>query len=140
MKNAQESVSVTEVGKRKKQKKAEHDKKAVLLIVGLVFCAFLVIIGINVLFRMTIAKYDPDIIIPGVTIGGTDVSGMNAAQAEAAVKKAAEEYASRTIVLKLDEERSAEAALTELGMSAADLDSVIRDALDYGKKGNPITC
>ena len=87
MKNAQESVSVTEVGKRKKQKKAEHDKKAVLLIVGLVFCAFLVIIGINVLFRMTIAKYDPDIIIPGVTIGGTDVSGMNAAQAEAAVKK-----------------------------------------------------
>ena len=102
MKNAQESVSVTEVGKRKKQKKAEHDKKAVLLIVGLVFCAFLVIIGINVLFRMTIAKYDPDNIIPGVTIGGTDVSGMNAAQAEAAVKKAAEEYASRTIVLKLD--------------------------------------
>ena len=131
---------MTEVGKRKKQKKAEHDKKAVLLIVGLVFCAFLVIIGINVLFRMTIAKYDPDIIIPGVTIGGTDVSDMNAAQAEAAVKKAAEEYASRTIVLKLDEERSAEAALTELGMSAADLDSVIRDALDYGKKGNPITC
>ncbi len=140
MKNAQESVSVTEVKKRKKQKKAQRDKKTVLLIAGLVFSAFLVIIGINVLFRVTIAKYDPDIIISGVTIGGTDVSGMNAAQAKAAVKKAAEEYASRTIVLKLDEERSAEAALTELGMSVADLDSVIRDALDYGKKGNPITC
>lgn len=140
MRKAQESVSVAEVRNRKKQKKTELNKKAVLLIAGLVLCALLVIIGVNVMFRMTIDKYDPDIIISGVTIGGTDVSGMNAAQAEAAVKKKADEYASRKITLKLDDERSAEITLTELGMSAADLDSVIRDALDYGKKGNPITC
>lgn len=131
---------MTEIRKRKGRKKAEQNKKAILLIAGLVSCALLVIIGVNVMFRITIAKHDPDIIISGVKIGGTDVSGMNAAQAEAAVKKAAEEYASRVIVLELDEERRAEAALTEFGMSAADLDPVIRDALDYGKKGNPITC
>lgn len=131
---------MTEARKRKKQKRREQNRKAVLLIAGLVFCALLVIIGINVMFRMTISKYDPDIIISGVSIGDTDVSGMNAAQAVAAVKKTAEEYASQKIVLKLDGERSAEAALTELGMSVADLDSVIRDALAYGKEGNPITC
>lgn len=131
---------MTESRNRKKQKKAEQNKKAVLLIAGLVLCALLVIIGINVMFRMTISKYDPDIIISGVTIGGTDVSGMNASQAEAAVKKTADEYASRKITLKLDEERMAETTLTELGMSVEDLESVIRQALDYGKKGNPLTC
>ena len=119
----------------------EQNKKAVLLIAGLVFFALLVIIGINVMFRMTISRYDPDIIVSGVTVGGTDVSGMNAAQAEAAVKKAAEDYASGSIImLELDGERGTEAALSELGMYAADLDSVIRKALDYGKKGNPLTC
>lgn len=140
MRDARESVSVAEDRKRKKQGKREQNRKTVLLIAGLVFCALLVIIGINVMFHMTISKYDPDIIISGVSIGGTDVSGMNAAQAEAAVKKSAEEYASQRIVLKLDGARSAEAALTEFGMSVADLDSAIRDALDYGKEGNPITC
>lgn len=123
------------------KRKAEQNKKAVLLIAGLVFCALAVIIGINVMFRMTIKKYDPDIIISGVTVGGTDVSGMNSAQAEAAVKRAAEEYASGSIItLELDGERRAETALSELGMYAADLDSVIRKAVDYGKKGNPLTC
>ena len=130
MRDARESVSVAEDRKRKKQGKREQNRKTVLLIAGLVFCALLVIIGINVMFHMTISKYDPDIIISGVSIGGTDVSGMNAAQAEAAVKKSAEEYASQRIVLKLDGARSAEAALTEFGMSVADLDSAIRDAID----------
>ena len=69
------------------------------------------------------------------------MSGMNAAQAEAAVKKASEDYATGSIImLELDGERGTEAALSELGMYAADLDSVIRKALDYGKKGNPLTC
>lgn len=131
---------MTEVRKRKNGRKAKQSKRTVLLIAGLVVCALLVIVGVNVLFRVTIAKYDPDIIISGVSIGGTDVSGMNAAQAEAAVKKSAEEYASQKIVLKLDEERSVEAALAEFGLSVGDLDSAIQKALDYGKKGNPITC
>lgn len=123
------------------KRKAEQNKKAILLIAGLVFCAIIVITGINVMFRMTIRRYDPDIIISGVTVGGTDVSGMNASQAEAAVKKAAEDYASDSIImLELDGERGTETALSELGMYAADLDSVIRKAVDYGKKGNPLTC
>ena len=123
------------------KRKAEQNKKAILLIAGLVFCALIVITGINVMFRMTIRRYDPDIIISGVTVGGTDVSGMNASQAEAAVKKAAEDYASDSIImLELDGERGTETALSELGMYAADLDSVIRKAVDYGKKGNPLTC
>lgn len=123
------------------KRKAEQNKKAILLIAGLVFCALIVITGINVMFRMTIRRYDPDIIISGVTVGGTDVSGMNASQAEAAVKKAAEDYASDSIImLELDGERRTETALSDLGMYAADLDSVIRKAVDYGKKGNPLTC
>ena len=115
------------------KRKTEQNKKAILLIAGLVFCALIVITGINVMFRMTIRRYDPDIIISGVTVGGTDVSGMNASQAEAAVKKAAEDYASDSIImLELDGERGTETALSELGMYAADLDSVIRKAVDYG--------
>ena len=62
------------------KRKTEQNKKAILLIAGLVFCALIVITGINVMFRMTIRRYDPDIIISGVTVGGTDVSGMNASR------------------------------------------------------------
>lgn len=123
------------------KRKAEQNKKAVLLIAGLVLCSIAVITAINVMFQMTIRRYDPDIIISGVTVGGTDVSGMNSVQAEVAVRKAAEDYASASVItLELDGERRTEAALSELGMYAADLDSVIRKALDYGKKGNPLTC
>ena len=42
----------------------EQNKKAVLLIAGLVCFALLVIIGINVMFRVTISRYDPGIIFP----------------------------------------------------------------------------
>lgn len=131
---------MAEVKNKKKRGKSEQNKKAALLIAGLVFCAIAVIIGINVMLRATIAAYDQDIIIFGVSIGGTDVSGMDAAQAEAAVRKAAEDYASAGIVLELDEERRAEIALSELGLYAVDLDDVVREAVDYGKKGSLISC
>ena len=80
------------------KRKAEQNKKAVLLIAGLVLCSIAVITAINVMFQMTIRRYDPDIIISGVTVGGTDVSGMNSVQAEAAVRKAAEDYASASVI------------------------------------------
>lgn len=131
---------MAEVRKKKRRRKLRTNKTAALLIAGLVSFAVLVIVGLNVMFHFTISKYDPDIIIPGVKIGGTDVSGMNAAQAEAAVKKAVQDYASQEITLRLDAERDEEVLLADLGVYAADLDRAVRDALDYGKKGSPITC
>ena len=131
---------MAEVRKKKRRRKLRINKTAALLIAGLVSFAVLVIVGLNVMFHFTISKYDPDIIIPGVKIGGTDVSGMNAAQAEAAVKKAVQDYASQEITLRLDAERDVEVLLADLGVYAADLDRAVRDALDYGKKGSPITC
>ena len=133
-------MSVTRKRTRRKQRQARNNRNVILLIAGLVFSALLVIIGIQVLFRTTIDRYDPDIIIQGVKIGETDVSGMTARQATEAVNQATKAYAEKTLTLKADDERQAEATLTELGMAAPDLNTVVQKAVDYGKKGNPAVC
>lgn len=125
---------------RRKQRQGKNSRNVILLITGLAFSALLVIIGIQVLFRTTIARYDPDVIIQGVKIGATDVSGMTARQATEAVNEATEAYGEKTLILKADDERQAEATLTELGMTAPDLNTVVQKAVNYGKKGNPADC
>lgn len=128
-------------GKRTRRKLKERiSRKTWILIGGLVFCAFAAIIGVNVMFRVTISRQDPDIIISGVLIGDTDVSGMTKDEAIAAVTKDTENYAQETVTAELDSERKADLTLAELGMSVKDLEDVADSAVDYGKKGNPAAC
>lgn len=119
---------------------APLDKKTVLCIAGLVLCALAVIVGLNLTFRRTIRQADPDTIISGVRIGDTDVSGMNASQAKEAVNQAVREYSGRRIVLSLGDGQEAEVTLGDLGMSVPDLDSLVEQAVDYGKTGSAAAC
>ena len=128
-------------GKRAERKlKKRVSRKTLALIGGLVFCALAAIIAVNVMFRVTINKYDPDIIINGVWIGDTDVSGMTRQEAVEAVTRDTAGCAQETVTAKLDSERKAELTLSELGMAPKDLEKLVDSAADYGKKGNPAAC
>ena len=90
-------------GKRAERKlKKRVSRKTLALIGGLVFCALAAIIAVNVMFRVTINKYDPDIIINGVWIGDTDVSGMTRQEAVEAVTRDTAGCAQESVTAKLD--------------------------------------
>lgn len=128
-------------GKRAERKlKKGVSRKTLALIGGLVICALAAIIAVNVMFRITINRYDPDIIINGVWIGDTDVSGMTRQEAYEAVTRDTAGSAQEAVTVKLDSERKAEVTLSELGMLPKDLEKIVDSAADYGKKGNPAAC
>lgn len=114
--------------------------RTVMWICMLVVCALAVIAGLNIMALKIIRSYDPETVISGVKIGMTDVSHMTADEAKEAVLHDIEKYAQKELVLQIDENRKAEVLLSELGISAENLDSAVQDAADYGKKGNPLTC
>lgn len=127
---------------RKKQKRDVRIKKArrkaVICGVCVAAAAFLVIIFINSMLRRTLEQYEPDIIIDGVFIGDTDVSGMTAEEAEAAVGADTEQISGELIIFDLGDGREARATLKELGLSVKELDKIIGQAVDYGKKGSRV--
>lgn len=86
----------------------------------------------------TIDSYDKDIIIDGVSIGETDISGMTAEEAKSAVESAAQAYAGVELVLSLDDGRQGTVTLGDLGFSVKDLDNIVQEAADYGKKGKSV--
>lgn len=125
--------------KKKKQKRklspAKAKKKTILAAVCITGAALLIILFINLMFRRTLDRYDPDIIINGVFIGDTDVSGMTEKEAGAAVQAQTEQLGDGLIVLDLGEGREARATLRELGLSVKDLEQTVEKAVQYGKQG-----
>ena len=105
--------------KRQKTKRraAAVRRRTVILGIFVAAAALLVIIVINSMLRCTVEKYDPDIIIDGVSIGDTDVSGMTAEEAKTAVTEDAGQISGGLIVFTLEDGREARATLKELGMT-----------------------
>ena len=104
----------------------------------LLVCALAVILVVQVTIRRTINRYDPEVIIDGVWIGETDVSGMTAEEAKDAVESAAQSHAAEEIILTLESGEQGRVTLGELGLSVKDLDRIVQEAADYGKKGNAV--
>ena len=128
--------------KRQKTKRraAAVRRRTVILGIFVAAAALLVIIVINSMLRRTVEKYDPDIIIDGVSIGDTDVSGMTAEEAKTAVTEDAGQISGGLIVFTLEDGREARATLKELGMTVKDLEELTEQAADYGKKGSLVEC
>ena len=124
----------------KKRKRQQTDKKTVIVLAVIFLCAVGVITGIRIMLHRTIDRYDPNIIISGVSIGETDVSGMTEKEARAAVEQTIEQYSAETITLNLENGGQAQATLGELGLTAKNLDRIVRRAVDYGKTGDLVDC
>ena len=125
--------------RRKRKRTGRNSYKRTLIgLAVLLICALLVIIVVQVMLHRTISRYDPDIIIEGVSIGGTDVSGMTAEEAKAAVESAAQAYAGEEIVLTLKNGGQGTVTLGDLGASVKDIDEIAQEAADCGKKGNSV--
>lgn len=127
-------------GRQRSRTSRAAGRKTIMWICMLAVCALAVIAGLNIMALKTIRSYDPEKIISGVKIGMTDVSHMTADEAKKAVLDDIEKYAQNELVLIIDENRKAEILLSDLGISAENLDSAVQDAVDYGKKGSPLTC
>ncbi len=124
--------------KRRKQTRKDAQKRTLAGVAILLVCSLAVIFAVQIMILRTIGSYDQDIIIDGVSIGETDVSGMTAEKAKSAVESAAQAYAGVELVLSLDDGRQGTVTLGDLGLSVKDLDSIVQEAADYGKKGNSV--
>lgn len=125
---------------RKRSGGSRRNRRTVIGLAAVFFCALLTVIVIQIVMRYTISRYDPDVIINGVSVGETDVSGMTKEQAKEAVETTLQLYGGEKITLQLENGNQAGAALAELGLSVKDLDKTLQQAADYGKKGNPVEC
>lgn len=127
--------------RRKRRRRLRRSQaKAILRLIQIILCAFVVILCVQFFMHRYIKKFDERIIIQGVSVGNTDVSGLNAQKAKEKVQKELSVYADEKVVLSLEDGRQAEVSLGELGLTVKKIDSVIQEAVDYGKKGNTFSC
>lgn len=127
--------------KREKRRKITHsDKRALVGAAVTIFCASAVIIVVNIFLRNYIRKFDEQKIIQGVSIGSTDVSGLTKEKAREKVETELLSYGEDKIILTLEDGRNCTVSLKDLGLSVRNLDGVIKDAADYGKKGDAVSC
>lgn len=95
---------------------------------------FLICVGIFyfVLYRQ-VNKVSADTIYNKIHIASVDVSGMKKEEAKKAVEKKVQEYQAQKIALHVEDE-NVEVTLGELGFGVKDVDKLVKDAVDYGKK------
>ncbi|WP_461812473.1 VanW family protein [Faecalimonas sp.] len=120
--------------KRRNEQEKKHRKIA--KICGLIFVCFLFVYGvIYAMLYHQVNKQAKEKICEGVFIGRTNVSGMNEKQALNAVDRQAKLYEKQKIFL-LAGDKKTEVLLGELGFDIFKEEDLIKNAIDYGKKGN----
>lgn len=126
--------------RRRRRRLRRSEAKAIFRLIQVAFCALVVILCVQFFLHRYIRKFDERIIIQGVSVGNTDVSGLNAKKAKEKVKEELSAYADEKMELSLEDGRKGESTLGELGFTVKGLDAVIQEAVDYGKKGNALSC
>lgn len=126
--------------RRRRRRLRRSEALAIFRLIQVLFCALIVILCVQFFLHRYIRKFDERIIIQGVSIGDTDVSGLNAKRAKEKIQEELTVYSDVKIKLTLDDDRQGETTLGKMGLTVKDLDSVIQEAVDYGKKGNAISC
>lgn len=126
--------------RRRRRRLRRSEAKAIFRMIQAALCALVVILCVQFFLHRYIRKFDERIIIQGVSVGNTDVSGLNAKKAKEKVKNDLSVYADEKITLSLEDGRKGETTLGKLGFTVKELDTVIQEAVDYGKKGNALSC
>ena len=118
--------------KRMTRRRQKQMRLLIMAAAGLVLIALL---GVYMHFRNYVNKVDPDVICDNVWIGAQDVSGMTAEEASASLEEHAASDGAVTVTLTA-ENGSAQATLSELGLSASDVEKLTEEAVNCGKTGS----
>lgn len=122
--------------KRKRKNAARNRQKKLMLIGAGVICAVAVIGLISYSsLKASVNKVPKNIICDNIFIENVDVSGMSLEEARAAVEQKIAADLTTTVTLKADETQ-VEVTVEELGVQVENLDSMLAQALNYGKEGN----
>lgn len=124
-----------QISARKRRMIAKRCKRKAIK-VGLVLVCIFAVIGI---VRFNLHKYvnqfDTDKILSGISIGNLDVSGMTKKEAKAALEQKLAESDGNMLTLKAEDDRAVDVPFGELEISVRDIDAVVQEAWDYGRKG-----
>ena len=120
--------------KETKRMTARRKKQTRLLIMAGAGLILVALLAVYIQLRNYVNRVDRDVICDNVWIGAMDVSGMTAEEAGAALEGHMEADGAVTVTLQSDS-GSAQATLSELGLTAEDVDKLTREAVDYGKTG-----
>lgn len=121
--------------RKSRNRRAEVKKqKKIILIVGIVCACLLAGIAISYFsLRGYVNRTGADTINNHIFIGSVDVSGMKKTEAKKALEKQVKKYQAEKISLQVEKE-SVEVSLAELGFKIKEVDKLVEDAVDYGKK------
>lgn len=111
----------------------KRKRRMTVLFFAAVFLILLVFAGSYLALRKYVNTVEGDIIADNISIGTVDVSGLTRNQAKELLEEHLAEDRAVTVSLKT-ENGSADATLEELGLSSDDLDSLTKEAVDYGKR------
>lgn len=98
-------------------------------------CGVLVFSGCYLSARSFVNKIDDKVVCENVFVGDVNLAGMTAKEAKEALEVHFAEDADITITMSA-EDKKVDTTLGEIGATAADIDSLVEEALAYGKEGS----
>lgn len=120
--------------RRKKHRRARARLLRKVRITGLVAIVFCLCFFIYM--RFYIRRFDDHLILSGVHVGTTDLSGMNHKEASKQLDQTVEKLAEKEITFVVDDSRQETISLSELGFHIQNKEAVLKEALEYGRKGS----
>ena len=127
--------------KRRKRRKslkraAKLRRRRLKVLVGLVFaCSVLVFSITYAVFHRYVSRFPDNKICKNVYIGMMDMSGMTEKEAKEALEKQKEADQELMVTIKV-EDNKVEMPFKEVGLTYNGQDKLVKEAMDYGKKGN----
>ena len=123
------------MSKRLRRRAKKRAQKKALLLGGIVLVAVLSAFLIGYFsIRSQVNKVAKDTIWNHISIAGVDVSGMKEDEAKETLAEKIAEYEKQELTLIADGEK-ATVTLKDLGFEMKDIDKLVKEAIDYGKKG-----
>lgn len=127
------------MGMKKKKRKTRVAKSQSALLRKVVFIGMAVLVlGLcfYIYMRSYIHRVDERLILKGVRVGNTDLSGLDKKHAKDQLNKAVENLSQIEITFVLDGDRKENVPLSELGFHIDKIDELLKEAVDFGKKGS----
>lgn len=121
-------------GRRQRRRGVAAKRRAIILGAGVLGVALIAFLVVYFVMRNAVNKVAADTIWDNIYIETVDVSGMDAKEAKEAVGTLAAEYKAQKIKL-VAEKSEVSVTLEELGFEMKQVDELVEQAVNYGKKG-----
>ena len=120
--------------RRRRNRRTVAKKRAILLGAGLLSVALITFLVVYFAMKNSVDKVSAGTIWDNIYIESVDLSGMNKKEANTALEEFVAGFNAHTMKL-IAEEEEVEVTLEELGFQIKDSDKLVKQAVNYGKKG-----